>query len=113
MIPGIFLALCLKYDIDKYFQNLRNKKLALKEDNLDKISTPTFSWGFFGYVLGMVITFLVMVIFNHAQPALLFLVPGCTLSILLKAFIYGELKEIWNYDEAKERQEDPETDKKS
>jgi hypothetical protein len=35
-----------------------------------------------------------MHIFNHAQPALLFLVPTCTLSVLALGFIKGDLKEL-------------------
>jgi len=31
------------------------------------------------------------------------LVPGCTFSVLIKAFISGELKELFNYDESSKR----------
>lgn len=39
-----------------------------------------------------------MYIFDHAQPALLFLVPTCTLSVLVLGAIKGDLKELEHYD---------------
>jgi minor histocompatibility antigen H13 len=40
-----------------------------------------------------------MVVFDHPQPALLFLVPGCTGSAVLKALIDNKFKEFWNYEQ--------------
>jgi minor histocompatibility antigen H13 len=45
-----------------------------------------------GYVLGIVATFSALLIFNHAQPALLFLVPSCTLTVLMKGYLNNELE---------------------
>lgn len=39
-----------------------------------------------------------MFIFEHPQPALLFLVPMCTLPVLVRAFFTGELKKFVEYD---------------
>lgn len=52
-----------------------------------------------GYVLGMLTTLGVMQVFGHAQPALLYLVPGVLGSIWITALVRGELKETWNYSE--------------
>lgn len=52
VIPGIFVAICLKYDID------RNKS-----KHISNISTPYFISCFIGYILGIIITFAVMIIF--------------------------------------------------
>lgn len=46
----------------------------------------------------MCATFAAMWIFDHAQPALLFLVPTCTLPILALAFIRNEFEAFKNYD---------------
>lgn len=40
-----------------------------------------------------------MVVFNHPQPALLFLVPGCTIAVLIKALIDGKLNDLFHYEE--------------
>lgn len=55
-----------------------------------------------GYVLGMLVTLGVMQIASHAQPALLYLVPGVLGSLWGTALVKGELKEMWEYTEAVE-----------
>ena len=47
----------------------------------------------------MIATLLVMSIWQHAQPALLYLVPGVLLSIWSTSLVRGEVKEMWNYTE--------------
>ena len=90
VIPGIFVALCLKFDIDTGVHE--NKKAH-------EISQKYFHWCFGGYTVGIITTFAVMIIFEHAQPALLFLVPGCCFSILALAWKRGELEKLKNYEE--------------
>jgi minor histocompatibility antigen H13 len=52
-----------------------------------------------GYVLGLLATVGVMMVWNHAQPALLYLVPGVLGSLWLTALARGELSLMWNYTE--------------
>jgi minor histocompatibility antigen H13 len=54
-----------------------------------------------GYVVGMIATLVVLNVFNHAQPALLYLVPGVLISLWGTALCRGELKLMWNYTEAR------------
>lgn len=61
-----------------------------------------FHASLFGYVLGMLCTLGVMHIFGHAQPALLYLVPGVLGSLWSTALIKGDLKTMWEYTEAVE-----------
>jgi minor histocompatibility antigen H13 len=65
-----------------------------------------------GYVLGLLATLGVMMIWNHAQPALLYLVPGVLGSVWLTAAVRGELSLIWNYTEAIEEEGEEHTDGK-
>lgn len=65
---------------------------------ISEIDIGYFNWCFAGYTLGIITTFVVMVVFNHPQPALLFLVPGCTGSAILKALKDKKLKEFWGYE---------------
>lgn len=71
----------------------------------DKLEAPfTFPKVYFiaaviGYVLGLFATLGVMMIWNHAQPALLYLVPGVLGSLWLTALVRGELKLMWEYTE--------------
>jgi minor histocompatibility antigen H13 len=52
-----------------------------------------------GYVLGLLATLGVMMIWNHAQPALLYLVPGVLGSLWLTALVRGELGLMWSFTE--------------
>jgi minor histocompatibility antigen H13 len=60
---------------------------------------PYFIASLVGYVIGMIATLLVMSIWQHAQPALLYLVPGVLISIWSTALVRGEVKPMWNYEE--------------
>ncbi|KAF2499404.1 hypothetical protein BU16DRAFT_614839 [Lophium mytilinum] len=65
-----------------------------------------FNASLVGYVVGMLTTLGVMQIYGHAQPALLYLVPGVLASLWGTALVRGELKEMWDYSEAIEEDED-------
>ncbi|KAK7718734.1 hypothetical protein SLS64_002695 [Diaporthe eres] len=52
-----------------------------------------------GYLIGMLATLVVLVIFKHGQPALLYLVPGVAGSAWLTGLIKGDLKDMWEYTE--------------
>ncbi|KAH6618493.1 signal peptide peptidase-domain-containing protein [Boeremia exigua] len=64
-----------------------------------------FKAGLAGYVLGLLATLGVMMIWDHAQPALLYLVPGVLGSLWLTAVARGELSLMWNYTEAIDEEE--------
>lgn len=98
VIPGIFIALLLRFD------------LSLKRDQKTYFYTC-----FLAYFLGLVTTILVMVVFQHAQPALLYLVPYCIGFPVAVALMKGDLKAMFDYtDEEEEKQEEvkDETEKK-
>lgn len=52
-----------------------------------------------GYVAGLLATLGVMMVWNHAQPALLYLVPGVLGSLWLTALARGEIALMWAYTE--------------
>jgi minor histocompatibility antigen H13 len=61
-----------------------------------------------GYIIGMVVTLLVMQYSNHAQPALLYLVPGVLTSLWGTALVKGELRSMWAFSDSTEDEEDAE-----
>ena len=65
----------------------------------NKASTTYFYAVLFGYILAIITTTIVMIVFDHAQPALLYLVPGCLISVYLLALIKGEFSKVWTFDE--------------
>ncbi|KAJ5742780.1 uncharacterized protein N7511_011181 [Penicillium nucicola] len=58
-----------------------------------------FQASIFGYVAGMVMTLLAMQYSNHAQPALLYLVPGVLTSLWGTAFVRGEINTMWHFSD--------------
>ncbi|PPJ50182.1 hypothetical protein CBER1_05180 [Cercospora berteroae] len=62
-------------------------------------SKPYFTAAMIGYAIGMVATLVFMSVFQHAQPALLYLVPGVLISTWGTGLVRGELKEMWQYSE--------------
>ncbi|KAL9085892.1 MAG: hypothetical protein Q9165_007375 [Trypethelium subeluteriae] len=66
---------------------------------------PYFYAALSGYIVGMWVTLIVMQVADHAQPALLYLVPGVLGSVWLMGLIRGEIKDMWTYDETAEEEE--------
>ena len=50
---------------------------------------------FAAYFIGMLATMLVMHVFRHAQPALLYLVPACLGTPLFLALVRGDIKAVF------------------
>ncbi len=67
-------------------------------------SKPYFLATLTGYVVGMCVTLLVMQVYGHAQPALLYLVPGVLGPLWGLALIKGDLGLLWSYSEAEEEE---------
>jgi len=92
VLPGIFIAFLLRFDL-----------------SLGAHRRTYFNSGFVSYIIGLVITMTVMVVFQHAQPALLYLVPCCVGIPLTVAFIKGELQQMIDFrEEAEEEKKEEE-----
>ena len=91
VIPGIFVALMLRFDA--------HLKLG---------STPYFASNLAAYVVGLGVTIGVMHFFDAAQPALLYLVPACIGASLLTAAARGEVQTLLNFsvEKPKDAKED-------
>ncbi|XP_064420696.1 minor histocompatibility antigen H13 isoform X2 [Latimeria chalumnae] len=95
VIPGIFIALLLRFDI-----SLKN-------------NTRTYFYtSFLAYIFGLALTIFIMHTFKHAQPALLYLVPACIGFPVIVALIKGELTEMFRYEEKVEQKGATEGQKK-
>lgn len=95
VIPGIYVALMLRYDIIKYIRENPNRR----DITLGLCQCKYFIFTLFGYALGIVATLAIMNIFRAAQPALLYLVPGCLLTSLLTSVVRGDFNQLWNFNE--------------
>ncbi|KAJ5663084.1 hypothetical protein N7507_003815 [Penicillium longicatenatum] len=70
-----------------------------------------FKASLIGYVFGMVATLVVMQRFNHAQPALLYLVPGILISLWGTALCRGEVRLMSDFSDAEEDEEEDSEEK--
>ena len=91
IIPGLYVALCLKYDVDRYVALYKPKSFA-------NFKSTYFNFAIIGYSLSILTTYVCMTWFNHAQPALLYIVPGLTIFTLIPALAMGDFKNFWAYD---------------
>merc|ERR1711899_667309 len=88
VIPGIFVALLLRYD-----------------QSLKRNSNFYFWVTFLAYVAGLGLTIGVMHFYKHAQPALLYLVPACLGTPLFFALVRGDIKSMFQYADHPEEAE--------
>jgi len=82
VIPGIFIALLLRYDV-----------------SLKRNSNFYFYATFIAYLAGLLLTIFVMHVYKHAQPALLYLVPACLGVPLFLALVRGDIKSMFQYED--------------
>lgn len=99
VIPGFFLSLLLRFDAE-------NAKMPTnKVDIHESFPKPYFYSAMIAYVLGLGVTLFVMIYFQAAQPALLYLVPACLGSSFLCAIVRGEVSALLAYSEEEEEEE--------
>ena len=121
VIPGVFVALLLRFDClperqQKFRKGgsakatTRSSSASAAEDNKKKFLSscpyPYFAASFFGYVLGLGTTIVVMNVFDAAQPALLYLVPAVLGATALAGAARGELKAVFSFSEEPEEEEE-------
>jgi len=90
VIPGIFIALLLRFD-RHFAQQIQKKK--------GPYSKTLFITTFISYILGLATTIFVMHTFKAAQPALLYLVPFCISGSAIMALIKGQFMALLAYEE--------------
>jgi len=100
VIPGIFIAMLLRYDAQRAFKNKKN------------LSPVYFRTTYFAYFAGLTTTMAVMHFTGAAQPALLYLVPWCILSSTLVAFFKSDHSGLLAYTDDDPTGEGPVLEKK-
>ena len=116
VIPGIFMSLCLRFDVLKM---LDIGKLESIIEGEKKGTQPNGTFYQYvtrvangapkhyylavvvGYLIAIITTIVIMFIFNHGQPALLYLVPGCIMGVAITAVVKGEFKLMSEFVEEK------------
>lgn len=114
VIPGIFMSLCLRFDVLKSLsvsklEGLIDSERKGREDpgatmkyiiaSGNRAPKSYFVAVIVGYLIAIITTVVIMFMFNHGQPALLYLVPGCILAVFITAGLKGEFSEMWGFVE--------------
>ena len=114
VIPGLYVAMILRMDAARAKaaapprvaltrsaskSAARAPKAATKGQGAPKYF-PSVA---LGYVAGIVTTIVVMNVFNAAQPALLYIVPGVLGATLIRAALAREIPAVWAYCEGLEQ----------
>ncbi|KAN0061791.1 hypothetical protein ACQY0O_005784 [Thecaphora frezii] len=102
VIPGVFVALALRYDQTMASQRSPSVEFTRR---FTRFAKPYFSATLVAYVVGLGTTMAVMHVFKAAQPALLYLSPACVGAIALTSLIRGEFKQVWSWTEEDEEED--------
>eukprot|EP00745_Piridium_sociabile_P020917 TRINITY_DN32269_c0_g1_i3.p1 TRINITY_DN32269_c0_g1~~TRINITY_DN32269_c0_g1_i3.p1 ORF type:complete len:358 (+),score=36.35 TRINITY_DN32269_c0_g1_i3:208-1281(+) len=100
VIPGMFISMCLRLD---HTLDCKAKDKPVEAEKIDihtSFRKDFFHVNLVAYAAGLMLTALVMLAFKAAQPALLYLVPACTLGYLGTTFVKKNWEASWGYSEA-------------
>lgn len=101
VIPGIFIAMCLRFDAFNHKAALKSAG-STEEEVLNYASSfpKPFFWSVWvSYLLALILTGVIMFAFNRAQPALLYLVPGTMFTLMGTSLCRGQFSDMLAYDE--------------
>jgi len=65
----------------------------------NKPSTLYFTVSYIAYIIALVVTILILQLFKHAQPALLYIVPLCLIFPLITALIRKDWATMFAYED--------------
>lgn len=100
VVPGVYMSLCLRYDVFRYYKDGQQPFHLAR-----KINAPYFVTSLVFYVFALIATMVVLFVFEHGQPALLYICPALMISTFLVGVYQGELGALWAYDGEKEEEE--------
>ena len=106
VIPGIYVALMLRFDLYLY----KKAKKDISKFGFSFKNMKYFLVTFIFYNIGIITTLSVMYFFNHAQPALLYLVPCTLISSTFTALLNKDIKTLWKFNEEKIGEEEDDDD---
>jgi minor histocompatibility antigen H13 len=81
------------------FWTRRGNKSEVTAGDAARFSKIYFKASIVGYIIALILTVVIMAIFNHGQPALLYLVPAVLIALWGTALVRGEALLMWGYTE--------------
>ncbi|KAH3682954.1 hypothetical protein WICPIJ_006075, partial [Wickerhamomyces pijperi] len=96
VIPGAFIALCLRYDVFRHYS--ANPEYHFEV--FGGVRKIYFTTGLISYVIGLILTFVALVYTKAAQPALLYLSPSLIIGTIFVPWLIGDFKNAFAYEES-------------
>lgn len=85
--------------------------LMLRFDTMNGSGKKTYFYSaMVGYILGLIVTLIVMYSFKAAQPALLYIVPGIAGAVFAQALYQGEVQKLWSFNDEEATGSDTKTE---
>lgn len=103
-IPGFFITMMLHFDLALERAARGDAALRVPQRRV------YYRVSLVAYVLALVCTFVAMHAFNHAQPALLYIVPWLLVATLVTALCRHELPRLWAFEDSDGDSSDEATD---
>ncbi|KAG5360880.1 Intramembrane protease 2 [Yarrowia sp. B02] len=97
VVPGVYMSLLLRYDLYRYYKDGKQPFHLAR-----KINAPYFVTAVVFYALSLIVTMGILFVFEHGQPALLYICPALIISTFLVGVYQGELGALWAFDGDKE-----------
>jgi len=135
VIPGIFISMVLRFDFwldgkgkdvgqettskenendSKQSEIVRNKESINHNVDIHQRFSKLYFWCVMAaYLVGLLTTNIVMVIYKHPQPALLYLVPFCLAGLNVPACVLSQLHDVYSFSEENPKDEKPKSDEQS
>ena len=112
-LPGLLIALAYRHDFDYCLAEqvdeerggapggptVRPPDKVVSALITSRKGGDVFEWSLFSYSLGLCLAFYCSFTFQHAQPALLYIVPCVLGAISIRARQTGRLKGLWSGDD--------------
>ena len=106
-LPGFLVSFALRCDMYQTHRlslpQYSPESLLLQDSRNSKSNTSKgpgsanlFEFSMIGYILGLLLAFYIGSISGHAQPALIYLVPGVVIPIAARAWQKNIFLEVWN-----------------
>lgn len=94
-LPGMLIAYALRCDKEFEAEYLK-EDIEANSPSSDIVKLQLFESCLLSYLFGLAIAFYCSFHWNHAQPALLYLVPAVLIPMFWIAHKHGRLSSIWN-----------------
>eukprot|EP00599_Poterioochromonas_sp_BG-1_P005146 CAMPEP_0173153182 /NCGR_PEP_ID=MMETSP1105-20130129/12697_1 /TAXON_ID=2985 /ORGANISM="Ochromonas sp., Strain BG-1" /LENGTH=136 /DNA_ID=CAMNT_0014069047 /DNA_START=541 /DNA_END=951 /DNA_ORIENTATION=+ len=99
-LPGALIAYARRSDVAFASVSNHKRREDIEEQALTghadtSYGTSLFTFALAGYLIGLFCAFLGSILSQHAQPALIYIVPGVILFLSYRGYTIGRFNDMW------------------